>query len=101
MAIQCNLAVQGGLVASSAYVRIESVSGKKDRSTGTFYATGVVRVYVSAAEAAKDEPVPLVAVHCQAVKKTNVDITTNVLAQLYAKLTLDLAGLGATNIVGV
>lgn len=99
MAIQCNLPVQGGVTVPSAYVRIEQVNGKKDRSTGLFYATGTVRAYVSAAEAAKENPVALVTSVCQAVKQTNVDITTNVLAQLYAKLKTDLTVNGATSIV--
>lgn len=101
MAIKCDLPVQGGMTAVGAYVRIEQVSGSKDRSTDTFYATGVVRTYVSAAEAAKKNGEPLVTPVCQSVKKTGVDITTNVIAQLYAKLTSDLAAAGATNIVEV
>ena len=101
MAIKCDLPVQGGMIAVGAYVRIREVSGKKDRATGTFYATGGVQAFVSAAEAAKDNGVPLVTPVCQTVKKTGVDITTNVLAQLYVKLTADLAAAGATNIVEV
>lgn len=101
MAIQCGLPVQGGMIATGAYVRIEQVNGKKDREVGTFYATGVVRAYVSASEAAKETPVPLVTPVCQAVKVTNLDINANVLSQLYTKLATDLAAAGATNIVSV
>lgn len=101
MAIQCNLSIQGGIIAPNAYVRIEAVSGKKNRETGTFYAVGTVRAYVSAAAAAEESLVPLVTPVCQAVKVTDVDIATNVLAQLYTKLAADLATAGATNIVSV
>lgn len=101
MAIQCNLATQGGIVAPSAYVRIEVVSGKKNRATGAFFAVGTVSAYISAAAAAAESPVALVTPVCQAVKVTNVDITVNVLTQLYAKLAVDLAAAGATSIVSV
>ena len=98
MAVKCDLPVQGGMTAVGAYLRITQVTGKKNRQTGTFYATGNVQAFVSADEAAEEHGVTLVTPVCQAVKKTGVDITGNVLAQLYEKLEEDLAAAGATNI---
>mgnify|MGYP001557842041 CR=1 FL=1 len=101
MAIQCNLPVQGGMIAVGAYVRIGSVTGGKNRLTGTFQASGIVQAFVSAAEANDQDGVPLVTSVCATVSKSPVDITANVLTQLYNQLELDLAVAGATNIVEV
>lgn len=86
MALQCSITALGGVLVTNAYMRIESILIKKDRLTGKYWMTIVLRNYKNAAEASKISPV---AIPCPEVdqEKCGYDLAgASALSQAYTYL---------------
>lgn len=97
MALIVDAPLVGGFTATGAYVRIRAVDVvKKDKSDGTFYACADLEVFTDKAAADSEDGQALSSPSVDRVKVTGLDLESNGLVQLYAKLKADLTGAGIT-----